>query len=136
MTRRNRRGSSVIESALVLLMFLALFFSIGDFGQIFLLHYTLVERARAAARGGAVNGRSDQEMANYVLYGRYTAGSGTGSFGLIPANVQITRTGTTADASARITVAISDLSYHPVSPFLGRQLKNMRVRVVVSSETP
>jgi hypothetical protein len=121
---------------MVLLMFLVVFFSIGDFGQLFLLHYTLVERARAAARGGAVNGHTDQEMTNFVMHGTYTAGSGTGTFGLTSANVHITRTGSAANASALVTVAISNLSYQSVSPLLGRQLKNMPVRVVVSSEAP
>lgn len=131
MNRRRRKGSSTIESALALLMFLIVFFSIGDFAQIFLFHYTLSERARAAARAGAVNGYTNEQMANYVMFGTPESRAGMGTFGLSSTNVSVTR-----DGNDRVIVSIHNLPYESVSPLLSGDLRNMPIRVVVSSEAP
>ena len=53
--KTSERGQSFVETGLVLLIFLMLLIGIIDFGQVLYFHQSLVERARAAARYGAIN---------------------------------------------------------------------------------
>ncbi len=109
MIRSRRRGSAMIEATLTLSLFLTVLFSLYDFGWVLFFHQTLVHQARTAARYGAVNPGNLTAIQNMALYNA-TTGSGTGLFGLDPANVNVARNGqgTTSD---RITVTISGYQY-------------------------
>ena len=63
------RGSTLVESVLVLLVFMSTLIALFDCSQFMFLHQTLVERVRAAARYGTVNTYSQTEIQNMVLYG-------------------------------------------------------------------
>jgi Flp pilus assembly protein TadG len=49
-----KRGQSLVEATLVLLVFLAMLLGVIDCGQILYAHQALVERVRIAARWGAM----------------------------------------------------------------------------------
>jgi Flp pilus assembly protein TadG len=108
-SRRGRRGSAMIEATLTLSLFLTVLFSLYDFGWVLFFEQTLVHQARTAARYGAVNPGNLTTIQNVAVYSA-TTGSGTGLFGLEPANVLVSRSGqgTTAD---RITVTITGYQY-------------------------
>lgn len=53
-SRKAQSGQAMLESALVLVMFLVVLIGIVDMGQFLYFHQSLTERARAAARYGAV----------------------------------------------------------------------------------
>jgi hypothetical protein len=90
-SKRNRqKGGSVLETVLTLIAFLALFFGVYDLGTMLFVYETLTDRARNAARWGAVNAYDPTSIQNMVLYGTATAGP-TASFGLSAANVTISR---------------------------------------------
>src|SRR5436189_1659880 len=83
----NRSGQALVESSLILLIFLQILIGIMDFGQFLYFHQSLSERTRAGARYAAVNGtattiNSDQ-IANFVLYND-SAGSANGAGALLP----------------------------------------------------
>src|SRR5882672_6097132 len=63
-SRTNQRGQSLLESALVMLVFLPLLMGIIDVGQFLYFHQALSERARAGARWGAVNPFDGAQIAN------------------------------------------------------------------------
>ena len=52
---RQRRGQSLVEGTLVMLVFFALLLGIVDLSQIVFAHQALVERVRDAARWGAIH---------------------------------------------------------------------------------
>ena len=52
---RQRRGQSLVEGTLVMLVFFALLLGIVDLSQIVFAHQALVERVREAARWGAIH---------------------------------------------------------------------------------
>src|SRR5881296_4525655 len=88
MKRNNKQtGQAVIESALVLLIFLVMFIGIVDFGQFLYFHQSLSERARAGARYAAVHGTdttiNSTEIANVALYND-PAGAANGATPLLP----------------------------------------------------
>jgi hypothetical protein len=53
--KHRERGQSLVEGALVMLVFFALLLGIVDLSQIVFSHQALVERVRAAARWGAIH---------------------------------------------------------------------------------
>jgi Flp pilus assembly protein TadG len=110
---KRRRGASVIEASLTLTLFLAVLFTIFDFGYGLFLHQTIVNRARAAARYGALNPGDLAGVRAYVLYNS-PMGSGAGMFGLTGSNVTATRigSGTTAD---RINVTVANYTFNFVT---------------------
>ena len=67
-SRRGQRGQSLLESALVMLVFLPLLMGIIDVGQFLYFHQAVSERARAAARWGAVNPFDGAQVANVAIY--------------------------------------------------------------------
>ncbi len=91
---RNRRkrtaGPAIVETSLSLLLYTTIIFSLVDFGYIMYLHQAITDRARAAARYGALNPGDTTGMQNMVLYYQ-TTGSGPGLFGLTSSNVSAVR---------------------------------------------
>src|SRR5207247_7845746 len=68
--RKTQHGQAMLESALVLLLLLVVLIGIVDMGQFLYFHQSLTERARAAARYGAVNTYSSPGLAiqNVAIY--------------------------------------------------------------------
>src|ERR1700741_4496458 len=97
-SRRKKSGGSVIvETALIFLVFACLLLGAFDFGQFLFVHQALVERARYAARWGAITNPTDSTaITNMVLYNSPT-GSGTGYFNLTIDNVFVTNPGSGTD---------------------------------------
>jgi Flp pilus assembly protein TadG len=97
-SRRCKSGGSVIlETALIFLVFACLLLGAFDFGQFLFVHQALVERARYAARWGAITDPTDStSITNMVLYNSAT-GSGTGYFNLTSDNVFVTNPGAGTD---------------------------------------
>ena len=53
-SRRHKRGTSVVEMAIVLPLLLTLMFAIGEFGIMFTQYQTLINAAREGARTGVL----------------------------------------------------------------------------------
>ena len=118
---RRRRGSALVESALVLLVFLALLVGIGDLAQVLFIHQSLVERVRQGLRYGVIT-YDVSAIQNIVLYGTPTPSVGaTPSFNLTSSMVQISR----YDAKASEDRVVITLSNYPVeffSPWIAARL--------------
>ena len=115
--REKLRGSVIVETALVFLVFACLLLGAFDFGQFLFIHQALVERARYAARWGAINDPTDAtSITNMVLYNS-PAGSGTGYFNLTSANVTVTHPGAGTNDYI-LTVKLSGYQYIRVSPYI------------------
>src|SRR6266436_3031670 len=71
-SRKKQSGQAMLESALILLVFLVVLLGIVDFGQFFYFHQSLTDRARAGARYGSVHTCTDlatcSEAVNYTIY--------------------------------------------------------------------
>jgi Flp pilus assembly protein TadG len=133
--RKNHaeRGQSFVETGLVLIIFLMLLIGIVDFGQVLYFHQSLVERARAAARYGAINPTDTTGIKNIAVYNSTTAGSAAVLNGLTTAmvNVQNPDINTT---SARVVVTISNYPISFISPYIARSFTNRPIMVAMSSE--
>src|SRR3982751_3323717 len=94
----NRRGSTILESALVFVPFVFLLIGTLDFGQFLYLHQTLTEQARGAARWGAMQQKAlDDDLRgriqNMAIYGQEAVpAQGRPVFGLTREMVHVSST--------------------------------------------
>lgn len=118
--RRTSSGNTIIETALIFLVFFPMLLGAFDFGQFLFVHQALVERARYAARWGAINDATNTaSIVNMVLYNQSSApASGTPTyFNLTSNNVAVTDPGSGTD-NYFLEVQISGYSYSVLSPYI------------------
>ena len=129
----RRRGSTLVESAIVLLLFLILLIGVLDVSQILFFHHFLDERARAGVRFAVVHAFNPTTVQNVVVYNSLTSGS-SGLFGLTPAMVSVNLydSGT---PNARVEVDISGFKMRFLSPWLARDFSPGPFRAVMPVES-
>jgi hypothetical protein len=144
--RQHRKGSAMLEGALTLVVFLALFIGVFDMGTMFFVHQTITDRARNAARWGVVNPYDATSIQNLVLYGATTPAQGqTAAFGLTASDITVSRPAASIGLPEdRIVIAI----VYPValvSVFIGRSATwsgtsvptwHLRIQVSMPYEVP
>jgi len=145
--RQNpQKGNSLLEAVLTLVLFLALFLGVFDLGEMFFIHQTLTDRARNAARWGAVNAYDATSMQNLVLYGATTPAQGqTASFGLSASNVTVTRPAASIGTSEDRVIVTVIYPVSLISVFVGQSATwsgtavptwNLRIQVSTPYEVP
>ncbi len=67
--RQSQSGQSLIEGALVMLVFFTLLLGIVDISQLVFSHQALVERVRAAARWGSLHPEAGVESVRALVAG-------------------------------------------------------------------
>ena len=131
--RKGRQGSVIIESALIFVVFAGMLIGAMDFAQFLFIHQALVERARYAARWGAIQDATDAtSIRNMVLYYQAaTPAAGTQTyFGLTAQNITVTNPGVNTD-NYRLNIKISGYSYTVLSPFIAGIYTGIPVTVSV-----
>lgn len=127
---RRTRGVALVETALAIVVILAMLFGILDMGITFWVHQTIAGRASQAARWASVAGVLGNEatVKKIVLCGSTTC---TGSFyGLTEDMIAVTRelysdfgtsSGPTSPTSRRhVRVTITGFTLQQFTPFFGR----------------
>jgi len=128
--RKKSGGSVIVETALIFLVFACLLLGAFDFGQFLFVHQALVERARYAARWGAITDPTDSaSITNMVLYNS-PSGSGTGYFNLTVDNVFVTNPGAGTDDYV-LNVKLSGYKYIRVSPYIAGSYTGPQINVSV-----
>ena len=119
--RRRQRGSTFVESGLIFLVFAFMMVGAFDFGQFLFVQQALVDRARFAARWGAVgivNGtispNDTSPIQNMVLYNQSATPTDgrSGIFNLTTANVPLPTTPGSGTDDYRLVVGISGYQYN------------------------
>lgn len=135
-SRRKRRGSVLIESALTLTAFTSLFLGTIDLAQVLMVHQGLVERLRLAARTVAVNCCDSTLATNMVLYGQTTAPNpAIGYFGLTSNNVQVTFAGQ-GTPDQRVSITVTNYNYTTFTPMLAGVSSGIPIHVSIPLELP
>jgi Flp pilus assembly protein TadG len=109
LNKKSQKGSSMLETALVLLTLLAMIIFIMDMGRILLVQQFLSERVRATARRAVVNNWDATATKNYLVYNTTTApaGGGPGYLGLLTSQVSYQTLGTSGNPDYRVQVKVS-----------------------------
>lgn len=115
--RRDERGLQLVETAIVIPIFLMLFGATAEFGRYFYEYTTLAKASRSGVRylsTAPVTGIEDATAKNIVVYGNP---AGTGSpilTGLSTTNVVITRQGGVPVIPETVTVSIVGYTHQPI----------------------
>ena len=141
----RRRGQALVESGLILFVFLAFFIGTLDFGQFLYFHQSLTERARAAARYGAVNPTDRTGIQNVAVYND-PAGTANGAKPLLPYftvdMVSVCLPGDTScsDSSTgpdwRVSVTISGYQMTTFNLWMPQSFTNKPITASLVSEAP
>lgn len=127
---RRRNGQSLVESTIVLMLFLAMVLGVIDVSQVLFAHQSLMNRVSTALRYGTLHpGLGAEAVRNYVLYGQPAEPSAAtaGYLGLKPENVVVQFPAPEADPDdALLTVSIVNFESHLYSPWIARVLVNPR----------
>ncbi len=136
MKRANTRvtsqaGQSMVEATLVLLVFFGLLLAVIDCGEVLYAHEALVERARSAARWGALHPwQGPEPIVNLVLYGatQEPHQAAPGYLGMTPLNVQVRHQPPTAEHPDDEILTVSIVNYESrfVSPWATKVLISPR----------
>ncbi|MCU1339853.1 MAG: TadE family protein [Bryobacterales bacterium] len=126
----------MVETSLILLVFLMMLIGTIDFGQVLYFHQSLVERARAAARYGAINPTDTTGIKNMAVYNVATYGTAPPAVlpGMTTSMVGVQDLGINTP-EARIMVTISGYPINFISPYIAQQFNNRPVIVTLSAES-
>ncbi|MFN7931834.1 MAG: TadE/TadG family type IV pilus assembly protein [Bryobacteraceae bacterium] len=143
MRRKNQRGSTLVESSLVVMCFLAVMIGIVDVSQFLYTHHALTNRAREGARWAAVQSPlNTDQVKNYIVYGNAAASPNTPMVhNLTPSMVTVTAptpqgAGTPQSSwigcdGAMVQVQISGYRYSIISPYIANN--NMTAATIKAS---
>jgi hypothetical protein len=109
-------GQSLIESALVLAAFMGLLVGMATIGESLYVRQTLADRARLAARWGALHNYDPPAIRRVVLFGSPQQRPGDSAFlGLTISDIEVANPGCPGPG-CRITVAIPEHGVRSVEP--------------------
>jgi hypothetical protein len=133
MRKARQRGSTAVEGALILTVFLVTFIGIIDIGSLLFRMQGLTERARAGARWGVVNTYNATNIKNVVVYGN-PEGTGGALLGLTTGIVNVSQTDL-GDGVSKIQVRIDSYPFKMFTPFLAGSRTLPRIEVSLTAES-
>lgn len=127
----GQRGQSLVEAALVLMIFFGLLLGVVDCGQALFAQQSLVERVRSAVRWGVVHPWNGPDpIRNLVLYGQTEEPnpSRDGYLGMTEANVEVTHRPPTQDRpdDETLTVTIVNFKSRFFAPWMPKSMVSPR----------
>ena len=131
--RRSEKGSSLLESALVLSITAMTLIGIVDVGQVMVIHQGLTERVRAGARWGIAQPYDSSKIKNVVLYNTPDPPTNAKALlGLTPAAVAVSLVDT-GTPEARIVVAVENYTFRFFTPLISgaRGIRPIRISMPV-----
>ena len=128
----KERGQSLVEAALVLMVFFTLLLGVIDCGQVLFAHESLVERVRSAVRWGVVHPWNQENgsgaIVNLVLYNQTETppGDAPAFLGLRPENVVVRHRAPTTERPDDETLGVTILNFRPqfFSPWFGQGIES------------
>ena len=116
MKLRRSRGQSLVESTLILAAFMGLLLAMAGIGQSLFVRQTLADRARMAARWGALNNYDPAAIRRMVLFATTDPTPGQSPFfGLPESAVEVSNPGCPG-AACRVSVSIPEHGIRSVEP--------------------
>lgn len=141
-SRRNERGATLVEFAIVASIFLTALFGVLEFGRLFWTHNALKDAARRGARYAIVrkNDASSIQAVKYmVVYGDPNANPATAApvvTGLTPANVNVDYKNFDGILlSAQATVSITNYKFQFAVPLIGTSINMPGYRTTLPGES-
>lgn len=120
--RENQRGSTLVEFAIGVTVFVTAMFAVLEFGRALWVHNALTDAARRGARYATMHSSGSVDaVKNVVVYGN-PAGSGSPMLNdLSTANVDVTYTNFGLNDGS-VSVKITNYQFHFVVPIIGTKI--------------
>jgi Flp pilus assembly protein TadG len=117
--KSGERGTTLLEFALALMVFLTAMFAVMEFGRALWVHNALTDAARRGARYAALHSSSDTDaVKNVVVYGDPAGGSQSVVPNLTPDNVTVTYSNFALNKGTA-TVSVTGYEFQFVIPIIG-----------------
>jgi Flp pilus assembly protein TadG len=133
--RSNQKGSTMVESGLILFVFVTMLIGICDVSQVLFIHHSVTERVRSAVRYGAINVYDRTAIENMVLYNAPAAPAdgSSAAFNLDRTMVTVQRldAGSSQD---RISVSVANYPLTLLTPFIAGNVKGLPISGVLPYE--
>jgi Flp pilus assembly protein TadG len=139
--RESEQGSTIVESALVLLTVVSMILFVFDMGRMLLTQQFIAERTRVTARMAAVNNWDASAAANYLCYNSTTAPalvggvSQPGFLGLVPSKVSYTTLGTAGSPDYRLKVTVSGVAVLTWIPYMSNNFTAAPVTATAAAQS-
>lgn len=132
--RDNERGSTLVEFAIGVTIFLTVMFAVLEFGRALWVHNALTDAARRGARYAALHtAASSANVKNVVVFGN-EAGTGNPMVNnLSAANVNVDYSGFGLNAGT-VTVSITDYQFQFVIPIVGTTITMPSYKTTLTAE--
>ena len=132
--RDNERGSTLVEFAIGVTIFLTAMFAVLEFGRALWVHNALTDAARRGARYAALHTAADSgNVKNVVVYGN-EAGSGTPMLNdLSTANVNVEYSGFGLN-DGTVSVSITDYQFQFVIPIVSTTITMPSYKTTITAE--
>lgn len=133
----RRKGSALIEGAMVMSLFLLLTISVVDLGHFLYQQHALVEHTRAAVRAGVVKSLTSEQIASMVVFGSPQKPDNTnlGFQGLRLENVDVKLLDRGTEEQ-RVVVRIRGLKRQTMTPFLAGAMETVGLEMSSPLEIP
>ena len=118
--KSGEKGSSLVETTLVLLTVVGMIIFIMDIGRILLIQQFISERARNTVRSAVVNNWDATAAKNYLVYNSTSApqGGGAGYMGLQASQVSYQTLGTLGQPDYRLQVKVTGVPVLTWIPYI------------------
>ena len=123
----------MVESALVLFLFLFVMIGIVDMGTILFTYQGLVQRVQAGARYGIVSTYDATKIKNVVAYGDPDGGSNP-FFGMTTSLITVA-TEDLDNQISRVQVVIEDYPMHLFTPFVSGAFQLPKIEATFTTES-
>lgn len=131
----KQKGSAMVESALIILLFLTMMFGAIDFAHIMFLQQALYERTRGAVRTGVAKQYTADQIKNLILYNDPTAPTtpSNGYMDLTSSDVSVSFADS-GYSSQRVTVTVQRLTVPTVSFLLPASIVTPNIVMTLNTE--
>lgn len=133
--KNNERGSTLVEFAIGVTVFVTAMFAVLEFGRALWVHNALADAARRGARYAVLHSANDAAGAkNTVVYGN-AAGSGQPMLSnLSTANVEVTYTNFGLNDGS-VSVSIKNYQFQFVIPIVGTTITMPKYTTTLTAES-
>lgn len=134
-SRKKERGSTLVEFAIAVTVFVTAMFAVLEFGRALWVHNALADAARRGARYAVLHSSTDSaSVKNIVVYGD-AAGTGQPMLNnLTTANVSVTYNSFGLTAGT-VSVSIENYQFQFVVPIIGTTITMPKYSTTLTSES-
>src|SRR5687767_14190204 len=133
--RDNERGSTLVEFAIGVTVFVTAMFAVLEFGRALWVHNALTDAARRGARYATLNSMANEaQVRNVVVYGN-PEGSGQPMLNnLSTTNVDVAYSGFALN-DGTVSVSITDSQFQFVIPIVGTTITILNYKTTLTAES-